>query len=88
MLDEYSLARTDMVRTQLVPMGIRDSSVLQAMGKIPRERFVGEHFKRQAYADSPLPIHANQTISQPYIVALMTEALELSGSEKILEKGS
>ncbi len=88
MVNEYRFAREDMIRTQLVPRGIHDQRVLQAMGKIPRERFVGEPMKRQAYADAPLPIGKDQTISQPYIVALMTEALELNGDEKVLEIGT
>jgi protein-L-isoaspartate(D-aspartate) O-methyltransferase len=84
----YSSARERMVRTQLVPRGIHDPRVLEAMSKVPRERFVDEAMKRRAYDDNPLPIGNDQTISQPYIVALMTEALELKGDEKALEIGT
>lgn len=68
-------ARERMVADQLVPRGIRDERVLQAMAKVPRHRFVEKEMKSEAYADSPLPIGEGQTISQPYMVALMTEAL-------------
>jgi len=67
---------------------IRDKRVLAAMARVPRERFVPPEEQRLAYEDMPLPIGFNQTISQPFIVALMTEALELTGSEKILEVGT
>jgi len=77
-----------MVETQLRARGIRDERVLKAMEKIPRHLFVEEALRDQAYSDGPLPIGENQTISQPYIVALMTEALELKGHEKILELGT
>jgi len=85
---DYSLERQNMVRRQLVPRGIHDPRVLQAMSKVPREHFVDEPLKPQAHDDSPLPIGKNQTISQPYIVALMTEALELKGDETTLEIGT
>jgi len=88
MASDYSLARETMVRTQLVPRGIHNPRVLEAMSKIPRERFVDKIMKRQAYDDNPLPIGKDQTISQPYIVALRTEALELKGNEKTLEIGT
>jgi protein-L-isoaspartate(D-aspartate) O-methyltransferase len=74
-----------MVESQLVPRGIHDERVLRAMAKVPRERFVEGPLKGQAYADHPLPIAEGQTISQPYIVALMTQVLEMSGKEKVLE---
>jgi protein-L-isoaspartate(D-aspartate) O-methyltransferase len=77
-----------MVKNQLIPRGIADENVLQAMGKIPRHLFVEEALVGEAYNDHPLPIGHKQTISQPYIVALMTEALELTGKEKILEIGT
>ncbi len=80
--------RERMVRTQLVPRGIRDQGVLRAMRKIPRHRFVGEELRSDAYEDHPIPIGHRQTISQPYIVALMTQALELTGREKTLEIGT
>ncbi|GAH68961.1 unnamed protein product, partial [marine sediment metagenome] len=67
---------------------IRDERVLAAMARIPRERFVPPEEQGLAYEDIPLPIGLDQTISQPFIVALMTEALELTGSEKVLEVGT
>ena len=67
---------------------IRDKRVLDAMSRIPRELFVPEDVRFQAYEDKPLPIGYQQTISQPFIIALMTEALELDGSEKVLELGT
>jgi protein-L-isoaspartate(D-aspartate) O-methyltransferase len=67
---------------------IKDRRVLEVMARIPRERFVSPEVRRQAYEDRPLPIGAGQTISQPYIIALMTEALELKGGEKVLELGT
>jgi len=77
-----------MVQNQLVRRGIRAPRVLAAMRKVPRHRFVEEALQHQAYGDYPLPIGEQQTISQPYIVALMTEALELQGTEKVLEIGT
>ena len=85
---DYHLTRERMVKTQLIPRGINDKRVLEAMGKIPRDRFIEEALKGEAYNDHPLPIGHKQTISQPYIVALMTEALELTGKEKTLEIGT
>ena len=85
---DYHMARERMVKTQLIPRGINDKRVLQAMGKIPRDRFIEEALKGEAYNDHPLPIGHKQTISQPYIVALMTEALELTGNERTLEIGT
>jgi len=67
---------------------IRDKRVLAAMARVPRERFVPPHSQHLAYEDRPLPIGLDQTISQPFIIALMTEALELTGSEKVLELGT
>jgi protein-L-isoaspartate(D-aspartate) O-methyltransferase len=86
--ENYREAREKMVDTQLIPRGIRDPGVLNAMRKIPRHLFVEGPLGAEAYADHPLPIGQGQTISQPYIVALMTEALELTGSEKTLELGT
>lgn len=86
--DLYRDARQIMVETQLKRRGIADPRVLAAMSKIPRHRFVPLHLREQAYGDYPLPIGEDQTISQPYIVALMTEALELQGGEKVLELGA
>lgn len=80
--------RRDMVRNQLLERGIRDPAVLEAMAQVPREEFVPEHLREMAYADAPLPIGREQTISQPYVVALMTEALELSSGDRVLEIGS
>ena len=85
---DYRLAREKMVRGQLISRGIEDPLVLDAMGKIPRDRFVEEALTGEAYNDHPLPIGHKQTISQPYMVALMTEALVLTGSEKVLEIGT
>jgi protein-L-isoaspartate(D-aspartate) O-methyltransferase len=81
-------AREKMVREQLVPRGIKDKRVLMAMGAVPRHVFVDEALWGEAYNDNPLPIGEKQTISQPYIVALMTEALELTGRERVLEIGT
>lgn len=88
MIDRYIKQRMKMVDTQIRARGIRDPRVLKAMEKVPRHLFVNEALRDQAYNDNPLPIDGGQTISQPYIVALMTEALELKGSEKVLEIGT
>lgn len=80
--------RTRMVETQIVARGVRDPRVLAAMRKVPRHRFVDDGQRAQAYEDHPLPIPGNQTISQPYIVALMTELLELKPSSRVLEIGT
>jgi protein-L-isoaspartate(D-aspartate) O-methyltransferase len=85
---DYPLARERMVNTQLVPRGIKNLMVLEAMGRVQRHCFVEEALSNEAYNDHPLPIGHKQTISQPYIVALMTEALELTGKEKTLEIGT
>jgi protein-L-isoaspartate(D-aspartate) O-methyltransferase len=76
------------VKNQMQWRGIRDTLVLKAMQKVPRHFFVPDYLKDQAYVDSPLPIGEGQTISQPYIVAFMTEALKLKGGEKVLEIGT
>ncbi len=81
-------ARKRMVENQLIARGITDRRVIDAMLKIPRHLFVEEAMAAQAYSDSPLPIGERQTISQPYMVALMTELLELRGTEKVLEIGT
>ena len=88
MTHDYRLARERMVKNQLIPRGIADENVLRTMGKIQRHLFVEEALVGEAYNDHPLPIGHKQTISQPYIVALMTEALELTGKEKVLEIGT
>ena len=80
--------RSRMVETQLLPRGIKDESVLLAMKKVPRHRFVPADLMEFAYEDRPLPIGEGQTISQPYMVALMTQSLELKGDESVLEIGS
>ena len=77
-----------MVEEQIVSRGIKDSKLVAAMKKIPRHLFVEEALQNQAYSDHPLPIGEKQTISQPYMVALMTEALLLTGKEKVLEIGT
>jgi len=77
-----------MVETQLAGRGIQDPRVLDAMRRVPRHMFVDEALRDQSYSDHPLPIGDKQTISQPYIVALMTEALRLQGHEKVLEVGT
>jgi protein-L-isoaspartate(D-aspartate) O-methyltransferase len=77
-----------MVESQLVARGIRDPRVLAAMRRVPRERFVPEGLRVEAFEDGPLPIGYGQTISQPYVVAFMTQALELDGSERLLEIGT
>jgi len=87
-MDRYRKQRQRMVESQLRARGITDPRVLAAMEKIPRHLFVDEALQDQAYNDNPLPIEAGQTISQPYIVALMTEALALKGTERVLEVGT
>jgi len=82
------MKREYMVKTQLVRRGLEDPKVLQAMRKVPRHRFVLPDDVDQAYGDHPLPIKGRQTISQPYIVAAMTEAGKLKASDKVLEIGT
>ncbi|MHC2993975.1 MAG: protein-L-isoaspartate(D-aspartate) O-methyltransferase [Candidatus Atribacteria bacterium] len=84
----YAQRRQSMVVNQLQSRDITDSKVLQAMLTIPRHQFVDEHIRESAYKDYPLSIGEGQTISQPYIVALMTQLLELKGGEKVLEIGT
>ena len=86
--DNHAQALNQMVNTQLIPRGIRDPRVLAAMKKVPRHLFVPLHLRDQAYGDYPLPIGEDQTISQPYIVALMTEILELKETDRVLEIGT
>lgn len=85
---DYEVAREKMVTEQLVKRGIRDSRVLAAMRKVPRHLFVDEALAARAYGDYPLPIGEKQTISQPYMVALMTEALAPEPKDRILEIGT
>jgi len=86
--DLFAQRRRAMVETDLKGRNIRDPRVLEAMAAVPRHLFIPESYRSRAYADRPLPIGAGQTISQPYIVALMTELLELKGGEKVLEVGT
>ncbi len=88
MAKERASERSAMVANQLRPRGIEDERVLAAMAKVPRHRFVPEEWQSEAYTDGPLPIGYEQTISQPYVVAFMTEALDLDGSERVLEIGT
>lgn len=85
---DYSAERQKMVQRQLVARGITDARVLAAMGLVPRHLFVEEALRGEAYDDNPLPIGDGQTISQPYMVAVMTELLETTGPERILEIGT
>ncbi|HET6420273.1 MAG TPA: protein-L-isoaspartate(D-aspartate) O-methyltransferase [Geobacteraceae bacterium] len=84
----FDFARKKMVESQIIARGVRDRRVIETMLKIPRHAFVEEAMASQAYNDKPLPIGEKQTISQPYMVALMTELLELTGKEKVLEIGT
>ncbi len=85
---DWERARRAMVDTQIAARGVRDERVLEAMRAVPRHLFVPEDLRGQSYQDTPLPIGEGQTISQPYIVALMTELLRLTGSERVLEVGT
>ena len=85
---DWAALRERMVRTQIEARGIHDDAVLTAMRRVPRHEFVPEAVRSQAYADSPLPIGDSQTISQPYIVALMTELLEVGAGQRVLEIGT
>ncbi len=87
-MQNFDVLRKKMVETQLVPRGIKDPRVLGAMLKVPRHLFVEEALWGRAYGDHALPIGEGQTISQPYMVAIMTELLELKGGEKVLEIGT
>jgi protein-L-isoaspartate(D-aspartate) O-methyltransferase len=86
--DRYTAVRHQMVERQIAARGVSDLRVLAAMKKVPRHRFVPSHLWEQAHSDYPLPIGEDQTISQPYIVALMTEILELKETDKVLEIGT
>jgi protein-L-isoaspartate(D-aspartate) O-methyltransferase len=87
-LNEYASKRQQMVESQIISRGIKDIRIINAMKKVPRHLFLDEALRSQAYEDYPAPIGEKQTISQPYIVALMTELLQLKGNEKILEIGT
>lgn len=88
MMNQYQSRRQLMVETQIVARGVKDRRVINAMLKVPRHLFVDEALWPEAYDDHPLPIGEKQTISQPYIVALMSELLRLTGKEKVLEIGT
>jgi len=85
---DFPKARLKMVEEQIISRGIKDTRLIAAMKKIPRHLFVEEALQNQAYTDHPLPIGEKQTISQPYMAALMTEALLLTGKERVLEIGT
>lgn len=85
---DYAIARRRMVESQIISRGINDQRVVDAMLKVPRHLFVDDALRGHAYADGSLPIGEKQTISQPYMVAAMTAALELKGDERILEVGA
>jgi len=87
-MSEFEQARKQMVKSQIVQRGLRDKRLLAAFESVPRHLFVPEEYRYAAYDDSPLPIGFSQTISQPYIVALMTDLLELKGDECVLEIGT
>jgi len=87
-VNDFTIARRRMVDEQVAARGIRDPRVLSAMLKVPRHKFVPEALASQAYTDYPLPIGEGQTISQPYMVGLMSEALMLAGEETVLEVGT
>ena len=87
-VDVYSALRRRMVESQLAARGIADQRVLDAMLRVPRHEFAPERYREQAYEDHPLPIGEGQTISQPYIVASMLQALHLSPQDKVLEVGT
>ncbi|MGB9465054.1 MAG: protein-L-isoaspartate(D-aspartate) O-methyltransferase [Candidatus Acidiferrum sp.] len=86
--DEFAAQRAEMIEKQLRRRGVNDPGVLAAMATVRREEFVPKEFRARAYEDAPLPIGEGQTISQPYIVAAMTAALHLTGSERVLEIGT
>lgn len=86
--NEYQIQRTSMVENQLIPRGINDSATLEAMNKVPRHDFVPEEQKPYAYVDGALSIGEGQTISQPFIVAYMTQSLKLKKGSKVLEIGT
>jgi len=88
MMDQYRTVRERMVEEQIVRRGITDNGLVAALRQVPRHFFIDDAMRGRAYGDHPLPIGAGQTISQPYIVACMTEALELHGTETVLEIGT
>ena len=88
LIQSYAGQRRKMVEEQLVERGIKDLRVQEAMSRVPRHLFAQESLEHRAYGDTPLPIGENQTLSQPYIVGAMTEALALKGEERVLEIGT
>jgi protein-L-isoaspartate(D-aspartate) O-methyltransferase len=86
--DRYIQARERMVRSQIAARGVKDSRVLAAMRSVPRHMFVPDRYQEQSYEDYPLPIGLGQTISQPYIVAFMTELLKLGPDDRVFELGT
>ena len=88
MPEKYKKERTRMVQEQIIRRGVKNPRVIEAILKVPRHRFVPVELRPNAYDDDPLPIGCGQTISQPYIVAYMTEVLDLKGNEKVLEVGT
>ena len=86
--DSFAVERKMMVDKQISARGVKDPQILDIIGLVPRHEFVPSEYREFAYRDAPLPISKGQTISQPYIVALMTELLELEGDEKVLEIGT
>ncbi len=87
-MEEFAQEREKMVEEQIIARGVKDKKVIEVMKKVPRHLFVPEEYREFSYEDEPLPIGEGQTISQPYIVAYMTEVLQLSGDEKVLEIGT
>ncbi|MEO5753120.1 MAG: protein-L-isoaspartate(D-aspartate) O-methyltransferase [Chthoniobacterales bacterium] len=85
---EFATDRARMVREQIAMRGVTDQRVLEAMGEVPREQFVPEETRGRSYSDRPMPIGYDQTISQPYIVAFMTEKLQLKPTDRVLEIGT
>jgi protein-L-isoaspartate(D-aspartate) O-methyltransferase len=85
---DFRKQRHSMVQQHIMARGVRSPLVLDAMRTVPREEFLPAHLREDAYEDTPLPIAEGQTISQPYIVAFMVEALGLSGGERVLEIGA
>src|SRR3954469_8380107 len=85
---DFAALRQEMVDRQIAARGVRDRRVLEALAAVPREAFLPERLAEFAYDDTPLPIGQEQTISQPYVVALMAEALELRPGDKVLEIGA
>jgi protein-L-isoaspartate(D-aspartate) O-methyltransferase len=87
-MKDHDISRKQMVEYQIASRGVKDKRVLDAMLKVPRHLFVGDALQDLAYSDQPLPVGEEQTISQPYMVAMMTELLRLEGDEKVLEIGT